>query len=87
MLSFFDTNGPIHFVVSNFVGIPGGVLPCPALQQTSQLLESPPHIDPWSNGTAFDIPDHLLMEDGLRSDETPFGDFDSWMATSTVSFA
>jgi len=78
MLSFFDTNGPIHFVVGNFVGIPGGVLPSP----TSQLLESPPHIDPWSNGTAFDIP-----EDGLRSDETPFGDFDSWMATSTVSFA
>ncbi len=39
------------------------------------------------NGTAFDIPDHLLMEDGLTSDETPFGDFHSWMATCTVSFA
>ncbi|CAM6013663.1 unnamed protein product [Sphagnum balticum] len=56
-------------------GIPGGVLPSPALQQTSQLLESPPHTDPWSNGTAFDIPDHLLMEDGLTIDEIPFGDF------------
>jgi hypothetical protein len=87
ILSFFDTNGPIHFVVGNFVGIPGGVLPSPALQQTSQLLESPPHTDPGSNGTAFDIPDHLLMEDGLTSDETPFGDFHSWMATCTLSFA
>jgi hypothetical protein len=57
-MSFFGTNGPIHFVVGNFVGIPGGVLPSPALQQTSQLLESLPHTDPWSNG-AFDIPDHL----------------------------
>jgi len=82
MLSFFDTNGPIHFVVGNFVGIPGGVLPSPALQQTSQLLESLPHTDPWSNGSAFDIPDHLLMEDGLTIDEIPFGDFHS----STVPF-
>jgi hypothetical protein len=75
MLSFFDTNGPVHFVVGNFVGIPGGVLLSPAFQQTSQLLESLPHTDPWNNGTAFDIPDHLLMEDGLTSDETLFGDF------------
>jgi hypothetical protein len=56
-------------------GIPGGVLLSPAFQQTSQLLESLPHTDPWNNGTAFDIPDHLLMEDGLTSDETLFGDF------------
>jgi len=63
-------------------GIPGGVLPSPALQQTSQLLESLPHTDPWSNGSAFDIPDHLLMEDGHTIDEIPFGDFHS----STVPF-
>jgi hypothetical protein len=82
MLSFFDTNGPIHFVVRNFVGIPGGVLPSPALQQNSQLLQSPPHTNPWSNGTAFDIPDDLLMEDGLTIDEIPFGYFHG----STVPF-
>ncbi|CAK9196392.1 unnamed protein product [Sphagnum troendelagicum] len=63
-------------------GIPGGVLPSPALQQNSQLLESPPHTDPWSNGTAFDIPDDLLMEDGLTIDEIPFGYFHG----STVPF-
>jgi hypothetical protein len=63
-------------------GIPGGVLPSPALQQNSQLLQSPPHTNPWSNGTAFDIPDDLLMEDGLTIDEIPFGYFHG----STVPF-
>jgi hypothetical protein len=75
LLSFFDTNGPVHFVVVNFVGNPRGVLPSPVLQQTIQLWESLPHPDQWVDGTAFGIPNHLHIEDGFTIDEIPFGDF------------
>jgi len=77
MLSFFDTNGPVHFVVGNFVGNPRGVLRSPALQQTIQVSESLPHTDQWVDGTAFGIPNDQDIQDGFTVDEIPFGDFHS----------